>query len=99
MNNLSNYVSARLQSNVYGERSIEIYGGAYFIAKNMDNGINNLEDIILAITGAVKNAALFAPKCKHSDVAKNFCHLLLIDPKLIEVGLGVKLTELDKERD
>lgn len=98
MNNLSNYVSTRLQSNVYGEKSTAIYGGAYFIAKNMDNGINNLEDIILAIVGAVKNAAFFAPECKHSDVAKNFCHLLLIDPELIEIGIDVKFTELDKER-
>lgn len=65
MNNLSNYVSTRLQSNIYGERSIEIYGSAYFVAKNMDNGIDNL----------------------------------LIDPKLIEIGIGVKFTELDKERD
>ena len=96
MNNLSNYVSTRLQSNIYGERSIEIYGSAYFVAKNMDNGIDNLDDII---TGAINNAALFAPKCKRSDIAKNFCHLLLIDPKLIEIGIGVKFTELDKERD
>lgn len=78
----------RLESNCYGSRSIEIYGGAYHL---YNHGEPTLDDKIKCINNAVRNAQFFEPEIPAKTVALNMCHLLLTDPMLIQAYVGVRI--------
>lgn len=94
MNNLAAYIKNALESNIFGEYSIAIYGGAYHYALEENTSIENLISILEV---AIHDAKFFTPQCKPSVIAKNFCHLLLIDPMLIEAYLGIRFSSLDSQ--
>lgn len=78
----------RLESECFGPRSIEIYGGAYHL---YNNGEPTIEDIVRCMFNAVDNAKFFTPDTRPITTARRFCGLIMIDPMLIEVYLGVRL--------
>ena len=78
----------RLEANCFGPRSIEIYGGAYHLCAN---GSPSLEDAAFCIASAIRSAKFFEPETETETIIRNFCHLLFIDPMLMEVYLGIRL--------
>ena len=80
----------RLMDGCFGERSVEIYGGAYHLEKQ---GKNSLQDIAEGIARALHTARFFGEK--PSQVARNFCSIFLVDPMIMEAYLGMRLSELD----
>lgn len=84
-------IMQRLEANCFGDRSIEIYGGAYHL---FHNGEPSLHEIANGIHTTILNAKFFEPQTEPAIIARNFCHLLLIDPMLMEVYLGIRFSEL-----
>lgn len=78
----------RLEANCFGPRSIEIYGGAYHLCAN---GNPSMEEVAHTLVSAIRSAKFFEPATETETIIRNFCHLLLIDPMLMEVYLGVRL--------
>ena len=94
MNNLANMVQTRLENNAFGENSIAIYGGAYFLAQDIEDDTFTMDKMLVPLKHAVINARFFNPDVNTSSVIKNFCHLLLIDPALIELYFGFRLNAI-----
>lgn len=69
------------------DRSVEIYGGAYHLAKKEEFSVDELASSILV---AIKNAHYFKPELGAGTVAKRFCNLLFIDASLIECATGTR---------
>ncbi len=73
------------------DRSVEIYGGAYHLAKQ---GEFSIDELIASIVNAIKNAQYFRPELDASTVSKRFCSLLFVDASLIECATGTKFSEV-----
>lgn len=76
----------RLESNCFGPNSIPVYGGLYHL---YNNGEPSLDAIVAAILRAVDDAKFFEPTTPSNVVVRNACALLLIDPMLIQIYMGV----------
>lgn len=68
-------------------RSVEIYGGAYHLAKR---GEFSFDELINGIVEAIKSAQYFRPELDAGTVSKRFCNLLFIDASLIECATGIR---------
>lgn len=68
-------------------RSVEIYGGAYHLARM---GEFSIDELINGIVDAIKNAQYFKPELDAGAVSKRFCSLLFVDANLIECATGIK---------
>ena len=90
--NLAEFVRFKLESN---PNDIFVYAGAYHLAMQYEDAVP-FDVLTGAINGAIKNAKFFVPSVKPSAVARKFCHLLMVDPMLLEVYLGIRLEALDK---
>lgn len=72
-------------------RSVEIYGGAYHLAKKKEFSI---DELIVSIVEAIKNAQYFRPELDAGTVSKRFCNLLFVDARLVECATGTKFSEV-----
>lgn len=85
---LDEIILKRLESECFGSRTIEVYGGAYNLAKKCDNP--SLQDVAVGMVHAINNAQYWTPKVSAQDVARRFCSLFYVDYMLIEVLIGIK---------
>ena len=69
------------------DRSVEIYGGAYHLARKEEFSI---DELINGIVGAIKSAQYFRPELDAGFVSKRFCNLLFVDASLIECATGIR---------
>mgnify|MGYP003301688538 CR=1 FL=1 len=77
----------RLEAECFGHRTIEIYGGAYHLARR-DN--YSLADIAIGAVCAINNAKFWEPKVSEATIAQRFCSLFFVDHMLIEAYIGVR---------
>lgn len=82
-------IKKRLEADCFGARSIEVYGGVYHLALLNGDDIKP-NDIINEINAAVRNAKYWTPEVSAGKVARNVCHLLFVDPALMEVVCGMR---------
>ena len=82
-------IKKRLEAECFGPRSIEVYGGAYHLVVRFGDHIKP-RDILEGINNAISNAAFFTPEVSVGKVARNYCHLLLVDPALMEMYCGMR---------
>ena len=85
---LDGTILERLKSECFGSRTVEVYGGAYHLAKRCDNP--SLQDIATGMISAINNAKFWTPEVTVKDVAQRFCSLFYVDYMLIEVLIGIK---------
>lgn len=90
---LEDVIIKRLEANCFGPRTIEIYGGAYHIARRY--GEPSLQNIALGVIGAIKNAKYWAPEIKSEVIAQRFCNLFFVDYMLIEALIDMRFSELN----
>lgn len=81
-------IMKRLEAGCFGTRTIEIYGGAYHLARQYDEP--SLHDIALSAIGAIKNARYWTPEVSSQTVAQRFCSLFFVDHMLIEAMCGIR---------
>lgn len=93
--NLSYRVQISLDNNIYGEDSTPIYGSAYFLSNKIDNNGYNFNDICQCLYQTIKINNTFHNGIKPSEVIKNFCHLICVDPMLIEAYLCTRISKFD----
>lgn len=92
----------RLESECFGNRTIEVYGGVYHFAKrhaDKDGGIAVFEDMLdfcSVYTNTIRNAKFFTPEVKPSQIITNICNLLYIDTMLFEVAIGRSIASFDE---
>lgn len=84
---LEDIILKRLEAKCFGDRTIEIYGGAYHLAKQ---GKDSLADIGIGAVGAIKNARYWTPDVPSSVVAQRYCSLFFVDYMLIEAYAGIR---------
>lgn len=72
-------------------RSVEIYGGAYHLAKKKEF---SFDELVTSIVGAIKNAQYFRPELDAGTVSKRFCSLLFVDANLVECATGIRFQEV-----
>ena len=68
-------------------RSVEIYGGAYHLARK---GEFSIDELINGIVDAIKAAQYFRPELDTGTVSKIFCSLLFVDANLIECATSIR---------
>lgn len=78
----------RLEAECFGPRTIEIYGGAYHLARQFDEP--PLKEIALRVVGAINNAKYWTPEVNSQTVAQRFCSLFFVDHMLIEAMFGIR---------
>ena len=81
-------IMKRLEAECFGPRTIEIYGGAYHLARQYDEP--SLHDIALRAVCAIKNARYWEPETPSATIAKRFCNLFFVDYMLIEALCGIR---------
>lgn len=84
---LEDIILERLESRCFGDRTIEIYGGAYHLARQ---GKDSLTDIGIGAVCAIKNAKHWTPDVPSSVVAQRYCSLFFVDYMLIEAYAGIR---------
>ena len=84
---LDEIILQRIESQCFGERTIEIYGGAYHLARRCEP---SLAEIAIGALGAIKTAKFFEPNTPSSTVAQRYCSLFYVDHMLIEAYAGVR---------
>lgn len=82
-------IKKRLEAECFGARSIEVYGGAYHLVLLHGDHIKP-RYILDGINEAVSNAKYWTPEVSPGKVARNYCHLLFVDPALIELACGMR---------
>lgn len=82
-------IKKRLEAECFGARSIEVYGGVYHLVLLNGDEVKP-RDIINEINIAVRNAKDWTPEVSPGKVARNVCHLLFVDPALIELACGMR---------
>lgn len=83
---MEDIIMKRLEAECFGPRTIEIYGGAYHLAVQ---GKENLNDIAIGIIGAIGNAKYWAPNTDPDTIAANYCSLFFVDLMLMQVYLNI----------
>ena len=84
---LEDIILKRLEAKCFGYRTIEIYGGAYHLARRCEP---SLTEIAIGALGAIKTAKFFEPSTPSSTVAQRYCSLFYVDHMLIEAYVGVR---------
>lgn len=79
---MEDIIMKRLEAQCFGERTIEIYGGAYHLARQYDEP--SLQDIATRALCAIENAKYWAPNTSAQTIAQRFCSLFYVDYMLIE---------------
>lgn len=85
---MEDIILKRLEAECFGPRTIEIYGGAYHLARQCDEP--SLKDIALRVVGAIKGAKYWTPEVPSQVVAQRFCSLFFVDHMLIEAMFDIR---------
>ena len=85
---MEDIIMKRLEAECFGPRTIEIYGGAYHLARQYDEP--SLQDIALRAVMAIKTAKYWEPETSAQTVAQRFCSLFFVDHMLIEALIGIR---------
>lgn len=64
-----------------------LFGGVYFV--------NNIEDIIHLLPHIIKSAKFFGWKENIANACRQFCHLCITDPMLVEAYIGKRFEDLE----
>ena len=76
------------------DHAIAIFGGAYWAHQLIISG--KFDEFIPYLITVVKSARFYRWHESTPQTLRRFCHLCLVDPKLIEVYLGMSFEELAK---
>lgn len=85
---MEDIIMKRLEANCFGPRTIEIYGGAYHLARQFDEP--PLKEIALRVVNAIQNARYWEPETSSKTIAQRFCNLFFVDHMLVEAMFGVR---------
>lgn len=77
----------RLEAECFGNRTIEIYGGAYHLARKSSY---SLADIAIGAVSAIENAKFWEPETSQATIARRYCSLFFVDHMLIEAYVGIR---------
>ena len=89
---MEDMIMKRLEAECFGPRTIEIYGGAYHLARQYDEP--SLQDIALRAVSAIKDAKYWTPNVNAQTVAQRFCSLFFVDYMLIEALCDIRFSSL-----
>ena len=76
------------------KNAIPVLGGAVFAATAIKN--NDLETFVEHLVSVPRNSVFFGWDEGIKDALNTFCHLCLVDPKLIEVYIGMTFVEVEE---
>lgn len=89
---MEDIIMKRLEAECFGARTIEIYGGAYHLARQYDEP--SLQDIASRAVMAIKNAKYWEPEVSPQTIAQRFCSLFYVDFMLIEALCNFRFSDL-----
>ena len=75
--------------------AIAVFGGAYWAHQVIISG--NFNDFIPFLSTVITNARFYGWHESIPKALRKFCHLCLVDPKLVEVYLGMTFDQLAEE--
>ena len=75
--------------------AIAVFGGAYWAHQVIISG--NFNDFIPFLSTVITNARFYGWHESIPKALRRFCHLCLVDPKLVEVYLGMTFDQLAEE--
>lgn len=77
-------------------QAVAVLGGAQFAIEYVHNDTMNIDEFVLCLPYVARNAKFFHWPEGPVDALNRFCHICLVDPKLIEAYLGVTFEEVVK---